>query len=104
MIFLFVFFYFLIVYGLFQYLFHCIGLHHEFCCIFIFYFVFFFYSIPKLQVNRDTLYVLLNFLHLVAENSEDKKGPQVIQSFDMTVLASLTSTPIGTWKCIFPPF
>ena len=29
-----------------------------------------------IQVNRDTLYVLLNFLHLVAENSEDKKGPQ----------------------------
>jgi len=28
------------------------------------------------QVNRDTLYVLLNFLHLVAENSEDRKGPQ----------------------------
>ena len=27
------------------------------------------------QVNRDTLYVLLNFLHLVAENSEDRKGP-----------------------------
>ena len=26
------------------------------------------------QVNRDTLYVLLNFLHLVAENSEDRKG------------------------------
>ena len=30
------------------------------------------------KVNRDTLYVLLNFLHLVAENSEDKKGPQVL--------------------------
>ena len=28
-------------------------------------------------MNRDTLYVLLNFLHLVAENSEDKKGTQV---------------------------
>ena len=28
------------------------------------------------QVNRDTLYVLLNFLHLVAINSEDRKGPQ----------------------------
>jgi len=28
------------------------------------------------QVNRDTLYVLLSFLHLVAENSEDRKGPQ----------------------------
>ena len=26
------------------------------------------------QVNRDTLYVLLNFLHLVSENSEDRKG------------------------------
>jgi hypothetical protein len=30
-----------------------------------------------MQVNRDTLYVLVNFLHLVAENSEDRKGPQV---------------------------
>ena len=27
------------------------------------------------QVNRDTLYVLLNFLHLVSENAEDRKGP-----------------------------
>ena len=27
------------------------------------------------KVNRDTLYVLLNFLRLVAENSEDRKGP-----------------------------
>jgi hypothetical protein len=33
-------------------------------------------------VNRDTLYVLLNFLHLVAENSEDRKGPQVRNSED----------------------
>ena len=27
------------------------------------------------QVNRDTLYVLLSFLHTVAEHSEDRRGP-----------------------------
>ena len=27
------------------------------------------------RANRDTLYTLLNFLHLVTENSESKKGP-----------------------------
>ena len=27
------------------------------------------------QVNRDTMYVLLNFLHLVSQNSEDRQGP-----------------------------
>ena len=34
-----------------------------------------FIDLSPSKVNRDTLYVLLNFLRLVAENSEDRKGP-----------------------------